>query len=142
MSYQFAAHRPDSIGAPQSSFGLSPNAASLVSYLWIPVTSILVLVTEKQNRLVRFHAFQSLFLGLGAFALTIVLSVVVGVLMLIAGAISPYLGIVVSLASLLVWMVLAFAILGLWIMCVVKAYRGEMYKAPIVGKFAERTAAK
>jgi uncharacterized membrane protein len=141
MSYQFAANRPNSINA-QSSFGLSPNAASLVSYLWIPVTSILVLATEKQNRLVRFHAFQSLFLGLGVFALSIVLSVVGGVLMLVAGVVSPYLGIVVSLASLLVWLVLACAILGLWIMCLVKAYRGEMYKAPLVGKFAERTAGK
>ena len=136
MSYQ-AINHANSINA-QSSFGLSANGASLVSYIWIPVTSILVLVTEKQNRLVRFHAFQSLFLGLGIFALTIVLSVVIGVLMLVAGAVSPYLGIVVSLVSLLVWMVLAVAILGLWVTCLVKAYRGQMYKLPIVGKQAEK----
>lgn len=142
MSYQHAINHSGSLNARPSSFGLSPNAAALVCYIWIPVTSVLVLVTEKQNRLVRFHAFQSLFLGLAIFALSMVLSIVVGVLMLVAGAVSPYLGIVVSLASLLVWMILAIAILGLWVMCLVKAYRGEAYKAPFVGKYAEKMAGK
>jgi uncharacterized membrane protein len=140
MSYQIA-NNSNSINA-QSSFGLSPNGAALVSYLWVPVTSILVIATEKQNRLVRFHAWQSLFFGLGIFALTIVLSIVIGVLTLVAGAASPYLGIVVSLISLLIWLVLAFGILGVWIMCLVKAWKGEMYRLPVVGKYAENMSAK
>lgn len=140
MSYQFA-NNQFSYNAV-SSFGLSPNMASLICYLWIPLTSILVLVTEKQNRTVRFHAFQSLFLGIGIFALTMVFSVVIGILMLLGGAISPYLGIVISIVSLLVWMALAVAILGVWILCLVKDYRGEMYKLPVVGKYAESTVNK
>lgn len=139
MSYQAA---NNSINAQASSFGLSPNVASLVSYIWVPITSILVIATEKQNRLVRFHAWQSLFFGLGVFALTIVLSIVIGVLMLVGGAISPYLGIVVSLGSLLVWLILAAAILGVWIKCLVKAYKGEAYKLPVVGKYAENMSVK
>lgn len=141
MSYQLA-DNSNSINAQPSSFGLSPNAAALVSYIWVPVTSILVIATEKQNRLVRFHAWQSLFFGLGIFALTIVLSIVIGVLMLVAGAISPYLGIIISLGSLLVWMILAAAILGVWIMCLVKAYKGEMYRLPLIGKYAENMSSK
>jgi len=141
MSYQAAANNPNSINA-QSSFGLSPNAAALVSYLWVPVTSILVIATEKQNRMVRFHAWQSLFFGLGIFALSIILSIVIGVLMLVGGAISPYLGIVISLGSLLIWMILAVAIIGVWIMCLVKAYKGEFYRLPVVGKYAENMSAK
>src|SRR5215203_2774119 len=135
MSYNFANNQT-------STFGLSPNGASLISYLWIPVTSIIVLVTEKENRLVRFHAFQSLFMGLGIFAATIVLSVVIGIFMLIAGAVSASLGIIVSMLSLLVWVVIAFALLALWVLCLVKAYRGEMYKLPVVGKYAEKMANK
>ena len=137
MAYQFANNQ-----TAQSSFGLAPNVAALVSYIWIPVTSILVLVTEKENRAVRFHAFQSLFLGLGVFAFTIVLSIIIGVLTLVAGAVSASMGILVSIASLLVWLVIAVALLGVWILCLVKAYRNEQYKLPIVGKIAERMANK
>jgi uncharacterized membrane protein len=135
MSYNFANNQT-------STFGLSPNAAALISYLWIPITSIIVLVTEKENRTVRFHAFQSLFLGLGVFAFTIILSIIIGILTLVAGAVSPYAGIIVSVLSLLVWMVIAIALLGLWILCLVKAYRGEMYKLPIVGSQAEKMVNK
>jgi uncharacterized membrane protein len=137
MSYQFANHQSPAVNTA-STFGFSPNVASLLSYVWIPVTSIIVLVTEKENRLVRFHAFQSLFLGLSLFALTIVLSVVIGVVMLVAGLISPYAGILASVVSLLVWVIVAFAFLGVWILCLIRAYRGVMYKLPVVGKFAER----
>ena len=140
MSYNFANNQ--STFYKPSTFGLSPNAAALISYIWIPVTSILVLVTEKQNRVVRFHAFQSLFLGLSIFAATIVLSVVIGILTLVAGVISPYAGILISVVSLLVWLVIAAALLGVWILCLVKAYRGDMYKLPVVGKYAEKMANK
>jgi uncharacterized membrane protein len=140
MSYQFV-NQTQAVNQA-STFGLSPNAAALLSYIWIPVTSIIVLVTEKQNRHTRFHAFQSLFLGIGLFAFTIVLSVVIGILTLMAGAISPYAGILVSLVSLLVWLVISVALLAVWIMCLVKAYRGVLYKLPIIGKYAERMANK
>ena len=140
MSYNFAQNQ-SSIGQT-STFGLSRNAASLISYIWIPVTSVIVLVTEKENRAVRFHAFQSLFMGLAVFAFSIVVSVVIGVLMLIGGAISPYLGLIVSMISLLVWAVIALALLALWVLCLVKAYRGEMYKVPFVGTYAEKMVNK
>lgn len=135
MSYNFAQNQT-------STFGLSPNAAALISYIWIPVTSIIVLVTEKENRMVRFHAFQALIMGLAVFAFSVLISIVIGVLMLIGGAISPYLGLIVSVISLLVWVVIAFALLALWVLCLVKAYRGETYKVPVAGKFAERMVNK
>ena len=135
MSYNFAQNQT-------STFGLSPNAAALVSYIWIPVTSIVVLVTEKENRLVRFHAFQSLIMGLAIFALTIVLSIVMGILMFVGGMISSALGVIVSMLALLVWIVIAFALLAVWVLCLVKAYRGEMYKVPVVGKYAEKMVNK
>jgi uncharacterized membrane protein len=136
MSYQFTAAQT------QSSFGLSPNVAALICYIWIPMTSILILLTEKQNRTVRFHAYQSFFLGLGVFAASIVLSVIIGILTLIAGLISPYAGMFVSIISLLVWLVIAAALLGVWVLCLVKAYGGGTYKLPLVGKYAEQMANK
>lgn len=131
MSYQF-------VNNQTSSFGLAPNVAALISYLFIPWTSIAVIMTEKENRFVRFHAFQSLFLGIALIAMSIVLSVVIGVLTLVAAAISPYAGILVSFVSLGVWVIIAFAILALWAICLFKAYKGENYKIPVIGKFAEK----
>jgi uncharacterized membrane protein len=136
MSYNFANNK-SAFNKP-STFGLSPNAAALVSYIWIPVTSAIVLVTEKENRMVRFHAFQALFMGLAVFVATILLSIVIGVLTLVAGAVSTSLGLLVSIGSLIVWMVIAAALLGLWVFCLVKAYRGEMYKLPVVGNYAAK----
>lgn len=138
MSYQFA----NNAASTQSSFGLSPNVAALISYIWIPVTSILVLVTEKENRMVRFHAWQSIFLGAGLAVLSIVLSIVIGVIMLVAGVVSPYAGILVSVLSIIVWLILAVAIIAVWIFCLIKAYQGAIYKLPFVGKFAEQMANK
>lgn len=140
MSYQ-AVSQPLSANAA-SSFGLSPNVAALLGYIWIPVLSIAVLVTEKENRLVRFHAWQAISLGVACFAVTILLSIVIGVLMLVGGLISPYLGIVVSVLSIIVWLVVAVLMLGFWVLCLIKAYRGEKYQLPVVGKFADRMANK
>jgi uncharacterized membrane protein len=138
MSYNFA-NNHTSFNKP-STFGLSPNAAAVISYIWIPVTSAIVLVTEKENRMVRFHAFQALFMGLAVFVATLVLSLVIGVLTLVAGAVSTELGLIVSVGSLLVWLVIAAGLLGLWVFCLVKAYRGEMYKLPAVGNYAAKMA--
>jgi uncharacterized membrane protein len=140
MSYNFA-HNQSTFNKP-STFGLSPNAAALISYIWIPVTSAVVLVTEKENRFVRFHAFQSLFMGLTVFVGTLVLAVIIGVLTLVAGAVSSALGIIVSMVSLLIWMVIAAALLALWVFCLVKAYRGETFKLPVVGAYAEKMVGK
>ncbi|HLM61824.1 MAG TPA: hypothetical protein VK308_13545 [Pyrinomonadaceae bacterium] len=139
MSYQYA---NNAAATQQSSFGLSPNLAALISYIWIPITSVLVLVTEKENRMVRFHAWQSIFLGCGFAALSIVLSIVIGIIMLVAGAISPYAGILVSVLSLIVWMIIALVMLGVWVFCLIKAYQGAIYRLPLVGKFAEQIANK
>jgi uncharacterized membrane protein len=140
MSYQFA--QQPQFSNQTSTFGLSPNGAALLSYIWIPVTSIVVLATEKKNRHARFHAFQSLFLGMVLIALTFTLSIVMGILMFVAGSISPYAGIIVSLASLLVWLVISAALLAIWIRCLMKAYRGEQNKLPFIGKTAWRMANK
>jgi uncharacterized membrane protein len=140
MSYQFANHQA-SYNAP-SSFGLSANVAALISYLFVPVTSIVMLATEKENRLVRFHAWQSLFFGLGIFAMTIVMSVVIGVVSLVLSALSPVAGVLVTIVSLIVWLGLALAILAVWFFCIFKAYQGEMYKLPLFGKFAENAVSK
>ena len=105
----------------KTSMGLEENMAGLLCYVLGWITGIVFLVLEKENKFVRFHAFQSLLTFLP-------LSVVAWILMLI-----PFAGWV--LATLL-W-ILA---LILWLILMVKAYRGEKYKLPIVGDIAEKQA--
>ncbi|MBL7684970.1 MAG: hypothetical protein JNK65_02915, partial [Deltaproteobacteria bacterium] len=47
--------------------GLAPNVASLLCYVCSFVTGIIFLLIEKDNKDVRFHAWQAIFLGAGAF---------------------------------------------------------------------------
>jgi uncharacterized membrane protein len=101
-----------------SSTGLDPNLAGLLCYLAWFITGIVFIVIEKEDRYVRFHAFQSL----AVFGALFVLSVVLTVLPLI-GALLSYL---VSVGSLVLWIVL-----------MVKAYQGERFKIPVAGDWAE-----
>ena len=43
-----------------SSTSLKPNVAGLLCYLGVWVTGIIFLIIERKNKLVRFHAMQSL----------------------------------------------------------------------------------
>jgi len=43
----------------KSIFGLNENVAAALSYVLGPITGIIVLVLERENKFVRFHALQS-----------------------------------------------------------------------------------
>lgn len=110
--------------------------ANLVCYLGL-VYSIIVVATDKENRLARFHAFQSIFLTVFGIVIGFGYSIVSGVLGVAFGDLAvlvlPLLG--------LVAVVIGLAIFVFMIIAAVKAYGGEMYKIPIVGDFAEKYSA-
>lgn len=115
----------------KSALGLDGNITALIGYLiWI-VALVLVFI-EKDNKFVRFHAFQSVFYGLSAVAIFIVLMIFSVIMAFI------HLGFLVWLLSLLVW--LAF-FAGL-ILLAVKAYQGQMFKLPVIGNIAESMSSK
>ena len=109
----------DEIKTPST--GLNQNLAAMLCYGAGWITGLIFFLIEKDNKVVRFHAMQSIitFGGLTA-------------LFMFAGFI-PILG----------WML--FPILGLvqfvlWILLMVKAYRGEKFKLPIIGDIAEQNS--
>lgn len=110
--------------------------ANLVCYLGL-IYSIIVVVTDKESKLARFHAFQSIFLTVFGIALGFVYTVVSGVVGVAFGDLAvlvlPLLG--------LVAVVIGLAMFVFMIIAAVKAYGGEMYKIPIVGDFAEKYSA-
>jgi uncharacterized membrane protein len=101
-----------------SSTGLEPNVAGLLCYLGGWISGIVFLVIEQKNRFVRFHALQSIV----TFAALTVAGALLGWI--------PYAGDVFGI----IIGILAFI---LWVVLMVKAYQGEVYKVPLAGQVAE-----
>lgn len=105
-----------------TALGIGENIEGLLCYVLVFITGIVFLVLEKENKFVRFHAMQSIATFLPLF----IIAVVVGWI--------PFLG----------WMVAALIgllELVLWLLLMFKAYKGEKYKLPIAGDFAEKQIA-
>jgi uncharacterized membrane protein len=121
-------------GAPggKTSLGLDSNLGAMLCYIANilcclgVILSVVFVVTEKENRFVKFHALQSLFLS----GVCVLLLILVEILGLILGMV--HLGI---LATGL-WVILVLIFLGLWLLAGIKAYSGQWYKLPIIGDIA------
>lgn len=101
--------------------GLSESAASGLAYMtFIPAIIFLVVAPYNQSANVRFHCWQSIFLGVGAF--------VIGFINII-----PILG-------QLIFLIAMVGIFILWIMCVIKAFGGQRFVIPVIGPLAAKQA--
>jgi uncharacterized membrane protein len=120
--------------AGKSALGLDANVAAGLAYIPVCglnlIMSIIILVTDKTNKLARFHAFQSLLL----MAVSIVLYVVAIMIFGVAAAADS--GILVMLGSL-IWFVVVIGILGAVIFSCIKAFMGQIFKLPIIGNMAD-----
>jgi uncharacterized membrane protein len=117
-------------GGNKTSSGLDQNLAGALAYLLGPITGILFLVLEKENRFVRFHAMQSTILGVGWIAVSIVLSLVSGALVFI-----PVVGWIVSILVSFGLGVVGFLC---WLLLMWKAFQGEEWEFPGVGGLAKK----
>ncbi|HEX5603164.1 MAG TPA: DUF4870 domain-containing protein [Pyrinomonadaceae bacterium] len=128
--------------AGKSSTGLDENIASLLSYVFGWVSGLIFFLIEKDSRLVRFHAMQSLLFNILVAVVGIALWIVLFVVFMIAAQISGTLATLLSLVSILVWGVFLLGILAGFILCLVKAFQGQYFKLPVIGNFAEKFSAK
>ncbi len=107
----------------RTSSGMQQNVAGALCYLLGWVTGIIFLIAEKENKFVRFHAWQSI--------------IVFGAYMVIA--------IILSFIPIIGWiigMLLGIAIFILWLVLMFKAYQGKMIKLPVAGNIAENQIKK
>ena len=104
-----------------TSMGMKPNLAAFLSYLAGILTGIIFYLLEKENKFVRFHAMQSI-ITFGGF---IILNIVLGFIPVVGWSLMP----LVAIVQLIVWVIL-----------MVKAYNGELFKLPYVGEIAEKKA--
>lgn len=95
------------------------NIMGAAAYLLGFVTGIVLLLVEKEDKFVRFHAMQS--------------TIIFGLIFLVGlvPVIGWLAGVVLAPVSLILWLVL------MW-----KAYQGEMFKLPMVGDLAEKQLEK
>lgn len=115
-----------------SSTGLEPHFAAALAYLAGPFSGLVVLLAERTNRYVRFHAWQAIagLGGLGLLALGLLLCAFLGLF------ISPTMFTTLYVLAA----IMAVAWLIVWAICLVRAFGGSALRLPLVGSFAERKA--
>lgn len=117
--------------------GLTENVAATLSYSLGWLTGIVFLLIDKRP-FVRFHAAQSLV----AFGALHILRACLGFwfgIGLLSGGLLGWSGFSFGLALL---HLLSLAMLGVWILCMVKAYQGEKFVLPVVGDIAQGIAGR
>ncbi len=105
----------------KSSTGLEANVAGLLCYVGWWGSGLVFILIEKESKFVRFHAIQSIYV----FGVLTIAMIVLGWI--------PVLGVVLVG---LIWVLCVV----LWIILMVKAYQGTMFKLPWAGNFAEKRA--
>ena len=128
--------------AGKSSTGLDENIAALLSYVFGWLSGLIFFLMEKDSRLVRFHAMQSILLSVAAIVIFVVFWIIAGVATLALGYISSILSFLVWIVTVLVGGVLGLAIVVGAIICLVKAFQGQYFKLPVIGNMAEKFSAK
>jgi len=101
--------------------GLKKNTAGALAYVLGPITGVIFLILEK-DPFVKFHAMQSIVVFVTLFVLQWILGLTIILLILV-----PLVGIIAFI---------------LWLMCIYKAWMGEEWEVPVLGKFARQLAKK
>ena len=121
----------------KTALGLDNNVGALICYLGNLICSlgliysIIVIVTDKTNKLPRFHAFQSILLS--------VVGVVVGVALQIVSGLFVALDVgILSLLLFPIMLIFGLAMLAAFIFAAIKAFQGEIFKLPIIGNLADQ----
>lgn len=104
----------------KTSVGLDENLAGALAYALGWVSGLVLLLTERENRFVRFHAIQS--------------TIVFGTLCALwfVGPSIPFVGWIIS------FIIIPPFSAVLWLLLMFKAYHGEWFKLPFTGRIAEK----
>ena len=105
----------------ESSTGLSANVAGLLCYVLGWITGIIFIVLEKKSTYVRFHAWQSIM----TFGVLTVAQLVLRWIPFVGWLLNILIGILMFV---------------LWLILIIQAGTGKMWKIPGAGDWAERQA--
>lgn len=102
------------MAAAKSGTGLKKETAGALAYVLGPLTGVIFLILEKDS-FVRFHAMQSIVVFVALFVLELI----------------PLFGMLVGLVGFVLWLLLIY-----------KAWQGEEWEVPFLGKFARQFVKK
>lgn len=123
-------------GGGKTALGLDNNIGALLCYLGNLVCalgliySIVVIVTDKTNKLPRFHAFQSILLTVASAVVGVAIQIVASILV---AADAGIVAMLVGLIALVFWLGVLIAV----IFTAVKAFQGQIFKLPVIGNLAD-----
>ncbi len=109
-------------------------AGALAYFTIIPAIIFLLVEPYKRDRFLRFHSFQCIGFWLAALVIGAVVRAAAFLLFFV-----PLLG---YLVVLLLSMVTSLGLFAIWVVLIVKALQGEMFKLPVVGDLAEQHASQ
>ena len=112
----------------KSALGLDENITALIGYVFGIVAVVLIFI-EKENKFVRFHAFQSALYWAAAVVVYFVLIFLLGFFAFFSSGLAFLFSLLTNLFGLLV--------IGGVIFLAIKSYQGEMTKLPVIGGRAE-----
>jgi uncharacterized membrane protein len=110
------------LGPPKSSTGLDQNVAGALAYVLWPISSIALLLIEKESKFVKFHSMQAILVVVALIGLDILVG-----------------------ASVILWPFFPLIFLAqgvLWLFLMFKAFSGEAYRLPYIGDIAEKQSQK
>jgi uncharacterized membrane protein len=119
---------PKSTGAKKSATGLDSNIAAMLAYMFGWVSGLILFLIEKDDKKVRFAAMQSIVFSVTLMVGYWVLGFIVGMLALATFGIGAL--------FVFIFPILGIGALVVWIMLMVKAYQGEEWELPVIGKIA------
>jgi uncharacterized membrane protein len=125
---------PAPVAATATTSGaMADNVAGMLAYITIiPAIIFLVMEPYNKNRFVRFHSFQNLF-----FHVALIICWIAFVILAMVLAFIPILG---HILLALLWFALAVGAFVAWIIMLLKANGGQMWKLPFIGDLAEKQA--
>jgi uncharacterized membrane protein len=118
----------------KSALGLDANVAAGLAYLPICavnlIFSIIIIATDKTNKLARFSAFQSLLLiGL------LIVGYVLGIIVIAAGAAAN--STILALLGSLIYIGIALVFFVCTIIGCIMGFMGKMFRVPVLANMAD-----
>jgi len=112
---------------------MTANVSAALTYIpylgWIVGVIFLLAEPYKNNKFIRFHAFQSIFFSIFCLLLH----------WMFGGFFFP-LGWLIALPLYWLWRVIRLALIACWIFLMYKAYHNERFMLPVIGELAAKQA--
>jgi uncharacterized membrane protein len=116
----------------KTALGLEENIEAALCYLVLWISGLFFYFADDKNKLIRFHALQSIFVFLPLMILGWIFGGFFGLFFYGAGLFFLW------WISWIIWIIT----IVLWLLLMLKAFQKQKYKLPIVGDLAEKYAEK